>query len=76
MEFKWRKWNRAIHRDVGYFFFAMSIVYGISGIALNHLGDWNPSYHVVDKVYTAPLPSDLSRITSTDARAMLAPVRL
>lgn len=76
MEFKWRKWNRAIHRDVGYFFFAMSIVYGISGIALNHIGDWNPSYHVVDKTYTVTLPSDLTRITTADAKAMLEPVRL
>lgn len=76
MEFKWRKWNRAIHRDLGYFFAALSVVYGISGIALNHLGDWNPSYHVVDKTYTAPLPADRTRITTADARAMLAPMRL
>ncbi len=33
---KWRKWNRWIHRELGYLFFGMSIIYGISGIALNH----------------------------------------
>lgn len=47
---KLRKLNRAIHRDLGYFFAAMSIIYGLSGIALNHLNDWNPSYKVVNKI--------------------------
>jgi len=41
---KLRKWNRIIHRDLGYVFFGMSIIYGLSGIALNHLDDWNPDY--------------------------------
>ena len=41
---KWLKWNRIIHRDLGYIFFGMSIIYGLSGIALNHLDDWNPDY--------------------------------
>jgi len=41
---KLRKWNRIIHRDLGYIFFGMSIIYGLSGIALNHLDDWNPDY--------------------------------
>ncbi len=42
----WRKWNRIIHRDLGYFFFGMLIIYGFSGIALNHLEDWDPSYKI------------------------------
>ncbi len=41
---KIRKINRAIHRDLGYFFFGMAIIYGLSGIALNHRDDWNPNY--------------------------------
>ncbi len=44
---KWlRKWSRILHRDVGYFFIGTSLIYGLSGIALNHLKDWNPSYSV------------------------------
>ena len=41
---KWRKLNRWIHRELGYLFFGMSIIYGISGIALNHgvARHWNP----------------------------------
>jgi len=40
----WRKWNRWIHRELGFLFFGMCIIYGISGIALNHgvARHWNP----------------------------------
>ena len=41
-----RKWNRILHRDIGFFFIGTSLIYGLSGIALNHLKDWNPSYTV------------------------------
>lgn len=46
MEFKWRKWNRATHRDLGYFFVGMILIYAISGIAVNHRDDWDPSYAI------------------------------
>ena len=63
MKIKWRKWNRAIHRDVGYFFFAMSLIYGLSGIALNHIGDWNPNYIVTRTMLDTghPLDDDMDR---------------
>lgn len=40
----WRKWNRWIHRELGFLFFGMTIIYGISGIALNHHAarHWDP----------------------------------
>ena len=41
---KLRKLNRNVHRDLGYIFFFITIIYGLSGIALNHLDDWNPNY--------------------------------
>ncbi len=43
---KWRKWNRWVHRELGYVFFGMTIIYGVSGIALNHsvTKHWNPSF--------------------------------
>ena len=44
MRINWRKWNRVLHRDLGYLFFGMSVIYALSGIALNHVNDWNPSY--------------------------------
>ncbi|MCP3932440.1 MAG: hypothetical protein GY705_25495 [Bacteroidetes bacterium] len=46
-----RKWSRILHRDIGYFFIGSSLIYGISGIALNHLGDWNPNYSIDVEYY-------------------------
>lgn len=42
---KWRKQTRWLHRKLGYIFFGMTIMYGISGIALNHhiARHWTPS---------------------------------
>jgi uncharacterized protein len=49
--FGWRKWNNILHRDIGYLAVGLTLVYGISGVAVNHTADWNPSYaqtsHVV-----------------------------
>lgn len=41
---KWRKLNRNLHRDLGYLFVGLTLIYAISGIALNHLHHWNPDY--------------------------------
>jgi uncharacterized protein len=39
-----RRWNLILHRDIGYLSVALIIVYGISGLAVNHMNDWNPNY--------------------------------
>ncbi len=44
MSFNWRRWNNILHRDVGYLTVAMTLIYGISGLAVNHVADWNPNY--------------------------------
>ncbi len=58
---KWRKLNRWIHRELGYLFFGMSIIYGISGIALNHGGHWNPGIVTRSEYfnYTPSLSKDM-----------------
>lgn len=43
-KFSWRRWNNILHRDIGYLIVALTIAYGVSGIAVNHAADWNPSY--------------------------------
>ena len=51
--------NSNLHRDIGYFLSGLIIVYCISGIALNHLNDWNPDFVVrksaihLDRSFTA-----------------------
>ncbi len=44
--FKWRKWNNIIHRDLGYLCVGLTVMYAISGIAVNHVADWNPNFSV------------------------------
>ncbi len=39
-----RKLIIATHRDVGYFFAGLTVMYAISGVAVNHIDDWNPNY--------------------------------
>lgn len=46
-----RKWSRILHRDIGFFFIGTTLIYGLSGIALNHLNDWNPNYTVEQEVF-------------------------
>lgn len=57
----WRKWNRWVHRELGFLFFGMTIVYGISGIALNHhvTRDWNPG--IITRSTTALYPEPLQK---------------
>lgn len=50
-----RKWSRILHRDIGFFFIGTTLIYAISGIALNHLSDWNPNYSVENKNFTTEI---------------------
>jgi uncharacterized protein len=46
-----------LHRDVGYFFAGLTVVYAASGIAVNHVAHWNPSYDIRRaQSDTGPLP--------------------
>jgi len=55
-----RPWLRALHRDVGYFAVGLTVVYATSGLAVNHLKDWDPNFHQVNRTHqlALPLPSD------------------
>ncbi len=43
---KIRKWNRVIHRDLGYIAVGLTLIYAISGFVVNHVQDWNPNYEI------------------------------
>jgi uncharacterized protein len=58
-----RKWSRILHRDFGYFFFGATIIYSLSGIALNHIKDWNPNYIVEQKEFNTKI--DLQKSSNT-----------
>ena len=58
--FAWRTLLRAVHRDMGYLAVGLTLVYALSGLAVNHIKDWDPSFHQVSHTYrvATPLPSD------------------
>ncbi len=41
---RWRHLFRVLHRDVGYVSVALTLAFGLSGLAVNHIEDWNPNY--------------------------------
>lgn len=49
---RWRRWNAAIHRDLGYLCAGLTVVYAISGVAVNHTADWNPNYRTTERTVT------------------------
>ena len=57
----WRKLNRWIHRELGCLFFGMTIIYGISGIALNHHAarHWDPG--LISQSTTIQYPGTLGK---------------
>ena len=53
----WRKLNNVLHRDLGYLAAGLTLVYAISGVAVNHRHQWNPSWKVEVETRTfEPVP--------------------
>ena len=38
--------NRAVHRDAGYLVAGLTLLYAVSGVAVNHRAEWNPSWNL------------------------------
>ncbi|MBV1858388.1 MAG: hypothetical protein KUG77_08245 [Nannocystaceae bacterium] len=59
-KFKWRPWLRALHRDLGYLAVGLTFVYALSGLAVNHIADWDPNFTNFERefVVEGPLPDD------------------
>ena len=45
---RWRAWLRAVHRDIGYLAVGFTVIYALSGIAMNHIDDWDPNFHATE----------------------------
>ncbi len=43
-----RRLVRFLHRDIGYVFSGLLMIYALSGVALNHRRSWNPREYVVE----------------------------
>lgn len=68
---KLSKINRVTHRDLGYLIAGMTIIYAISGFALNHKHDWNPSYIIDNRSFTSDIRIDRETFDDSTAEAIL-----
>lgn len=51
---RWRGWLRAVHRDMGYLAVGLTFIYALSGLAINHLQDWDPNFTSFSREKTIP----------------------
>ncbi len=70
---RWRGWLRAIHRDIGYLAVGLTLIYAISGLAINHIADWDPNFTTYERTRTiAPISADVpDDLALAQARAAL-----
>lgn len=61
-----RLWLRALHRDVGYLLVGLTFVYALSGLAVNHIADWDPNFIRFEATYrlSEPLPANDDEATA------------
>jgi hypothetical protein len=71
-KFNWRKWCRIVHRDLGYLFFGVTVAYCVSGLALNHVRNWNPNYSVAREERAVAAPGLEKHLTKADVKDLLA----
>ncbi|MCM2255765.1 MAG: hypothetical protein NDJ94_08855 [Vicinamibacteria bacterium] len=71
----WRKLNNVLHRDLGYLAVGLTLAYAISGVAVNHRHQWNPSWKLDVETRTfAPIPvSDKETMTAALVAALALP---
>jgi hypothetical protein len=55
--------NVAVHRDIGYICASLILAYCLSGIAVNHIGDWNPDFVITKQAVSLPHPLAKEQIT-------------
>lgn len=53
-----RPWLRALHRDIGYLAVGFTFIYALSGLAVNHIADWDPNFRQVSRVHELHLNLD------------------
>lgn len=68
----WRRLLIAVHRDLGYFFTGVVVLYALSGIAVNHVDHWNPNSVIQRNDVVLDLPSEPSAISVVQIQANLA----
>lgn len=67
---------RIIHRDLGFLMVGIALIYGISGIIMNHLGNEDPAYQTIRKSFDLPPGLNKESLTSEwEKQADLAEIK-
>jgi len=72
----WRKWNNILHRDIGYISVGLIIIYSISGIAVNHISDWNPNYIINKQTFKIKPVSDSTLSSDQIVKKVLSELKI
>lgn len=68
-----RPWVRAVHRDLGYVAVGLTFVYALSGLAVNHIADWDPNFRNVQRTHElGPLAGESDDALAAAVLAKLA----
>jgi uncharacterized protein len=70
---RWRRVLRVIHRDAGYVVVGLTFVYALSGLAVNHIADWDPNFRQVQSTHELPVafPARVASLEDTAAAESL-----
>jgi hypothetical protein len=44
-------WLRALHRDFGFLVIGLTVIYAVSGLAVNHIADWDPNFQSYERTH-------------------------
>ena len=66
---RWRRRLITLHRDVGYLCVGLTLVYSISGIAVNHRHHWNYNYSVEHRTDRVGGPATLLNLPQASSTA-------
>jgi hypothetical protein len=62
----WRPLLRALHRDMGYVVVGLTLIYAASGLAVNHIKDWDPNFHNYESSHElGPIAGDPDAVAAT-----------
>lgn len=70
------KLNRITHRDIGYLIAGLTIIYAISGIALNHKNNWNPNYIFDNRSFTSNIKINRETFNKETATEILRSIQV
>ncbi|MDR0833992.1 MAG: PepSY-associated TM helix domain-containing protein [Candidatus Symbiothrix sp.] len=69
-------WLRVIHRDLGFLVVGLALVYGLSGILLNHIGEKDPAFRTEERsVQLSPLLTQKELTTAWTVNKTLPPLK-